>query len=173
STINRVIPRDFRMSNATNLIHGFEEGFFARDIESLVNSSDIILFGYYGEFLENFRFYGYDRNRDEIERRLGTTEESVILAMSIPVSDYSIVVDEVLMGEELIPDELILRIFEPEDNREMASVIEHREGRHLFFLTINPDRETVGLHGPMFDMKETSSSFTMLYQGQQTPVLSA
>lgn len=141
------------------LTYRHEQGFFANDLESFVEAADIIVVGKYGAFLRNFPFYGYNKSEEQLRQGPDINDQSPVARFAIPISEYQIIVDDVLKGGNLIPDDLVLRLAEPEEQSSVPNVVHYRDGNHLFFFSVNPDGRTVGLNGPMFDLKETNNAY--------------
>lgn len=151
--------RRFSDANVSPLVIPGENG-ASTNLADLIRSADIVIVGRYGTYLGNALFYGYaDPVTGAGRSRIG-----------IPVSEYEIIMDDALKGEHLLSGQLVVRIAEMPDAHIQPALAQYREGRHLFFFGLNPDGQTVGFNGPMFDLKEADDAFLMYVEGKEVPV---
>lgn len=120
-------------------------------LDELVRQSEVIVEARVGRLIDNFEFYGYRTTREEVLERTGIPEDEVF-KHSVPMSDYEIEVMRLLKGE--VRDPLILRVPESPEAIDAPESQEFKSGRRLLFLRANPDNETFGFMGPMFNMVE-------------------
>jgi len=121
-------------------------GYVPKSLESLVRSSDIIVKGRFGDYLSNRPFYGYtEEGEDSLESFMENHDLDAADAFnwSIPLSEYEIVVDDVLKGE-LDANRIIFRKFE---SKPTDRSLTHPDVERIFFLVINPDNKTYGVMG--------------------------
>ncbi|MDT8399926.1 MAG: hypothetical protein RQ899_15075 [Pseudomonadales bacterium] len=145
-----------------NLRHDEENGFYAVTIDDLIESSDIIVEGSYGEILSHQTFYGYGRSKEDVKQELNISEIEMS-KIGLPMIEYEVVVDTVLKGKEKLADMPILRMYEFLDEHKKATIADAREGRHLFFFALNPDNITLTFRGTMYDMKEVGEAYMFLF----------
>ena len=118
-------------------------GYLPKSMESLVGTPTIIVRGRFGDYISNTLSYGYGETRESfIESRRVSEKDADRFA--IPMSDYEIIVDEVLLGE-VNNDVIIYRIIENEPiDREFTDPSVER----IFFLGATPDENTYSPLGP-------------------------
>jgi len=122
------------------------KGYIPKSLESLVGSSTIIVKGRFGNLLENRYFFGYVEGRDDtleefMERHDFTATEAY--NWDIPMSEYEIIIDEVLKGD-LESEIVVLRKYEaPPIDRTFT----HPDVDRIFFLVKNPDNRTYAVGG--------------------------
>lgn len=126
---------------------GHTSGYSPKSLETLVGYTTIIVKGTYGELLGNRLFWGY-RDGKELAPEVIADEQKISIQevydqIGIPMSEYRIAIDEVLLGN-IEKDEIILRKYEPPPiNRTLT----HPEEQRIFFLHINPDNTTYAVAG--------------------------
>ncbi len=76
-------------------------GFHPKSLEVLVGTSKIIVKGKFLRFLESELFYGFDHTRESYGKAHGIPEEDLD-KWGVPISDYEIVVEEVLLGDRYL-----------------------------------------------------------------------
>jgi len=127
-----------QLSLASNLVPA------PASVEQYMASSDVVVKGRIGEAVKVHRFYGYQGNAAELERRDAGTH----MSFGIPMVDYVVEIEEVLSdsGSMLTQmDSVILRVFRDHDHKDVLEEIEDA-GNFLLFLTLNPDDKTFGLY---------------------------
>lgn len=126
---------------------GIDTGYQPKSLESMVGSSALIIKGRYEKFLGSKAFFGYSQGGDEtiesIVERTGMPEDEVKQFLAFPMSEYEIIVDEVLMGE-VSSNRLVLRIGGDLPGQERLT---SPDKDRLFFLVMNPDKRTYSRHG--------------------------
>ncbi len=111
-------------------------GFHPTSLETLVGSSKIIVKGKFVRFLKSELFFGYDHTRESYGKAHGI-DEADLDEWGIPVSDFEIAVNEVLLGDKsLASGSIIFRLAE-------STLVENHyindTEERLFFLAPNPD----------------------------------
>ncbi|MBL4571827.1 MAG: hypothetical protein JKY86_01970 [Gammaproteobacteria bacterium] len=96
----------------------FDNGFIPTNLDSMVKLSDLVVKGRYGKLLSHGPFYGYGSSKEAVMEQYELTDEADLKFYSLPMSEYEIVVDEVLHGT-LPKGPVIYRIYEsdPTDRR--------------------------------------------------------
>ncbi|MDP2347258.1 MAG: hypothetical protein Q8N34_05995 [Gammaproteobacteria bacterium] len=129
----QVIVRDEIIARG-EIIRGY--GYSPKTLESLIGTSAIIVKGRFGKFVKSELFYGFGNSREAMIRIYGYSEQEAD-EIGLPVSDYEILVDEVLLGDPALKGSTILyRLSEiPQD----AGKFQDPNIDRLFFLVRNPD----------------------------------
>ncbi len=108
------------------------------NMDKFVQDADVIVIGKVGSIVNQGRFWGYDIGAQE---RSSAPKDQ--LSGALPITDYQIEVEQVLLADSTITagKPLLLRVIQgPTDKDAYAGT--HR----LFFLSVNPDNATYGLH---------------------------
>jgi hypothetical protein len=147
---------------------------FPRDIEELVRTSDLIVIGTTGEIIDQRMFYGYQNGADALAQK----EQETPFSLGLPLVDYAIHIQEIIMNDKEYPladinDIVIYRTFEDQEITTSADAIKDREGKIMFFLTRNPDNETYGITSMMHRIKlgdgHNNVSYTFKGENMQIP----
>ena len=122
------------------------KGFVPTSLDSLVGSSTIIVKGKFGEVIKNNLFFGYVDGKDDtleafMERHKFSRDDAENWA--IPMTEYEIIVDEVLLGE--VQNEKI--VFRKYEGTPLDRALTHPDVERLFFLIENPDTKTYAVAG--------------------------
>lgn len=126
-----------------------------RDIDELIERSDLIVIGTLGETVDKRLFYGYQDGADKLAQQ----EQETPFTLGLPLVDYAIHVQEVIMDDKEFPladtnsRRVVFRTFEDEDEASSAAAVKDRRGRMVFFLTRNPDNETYGIISSLHRIK--------------------
>jgi len=120
------------------------------NLKELVATSDIIITGEIGEIVKIETFYGYSEHAQEIAE----LAQQSGFPLGIPLVDFSITVDEIIMDDAEFPDRntLILRTFQDHEHVLTPEAITARAGKAIFFLSRNPDNQTYGIHSIMHQL---------------------
>jgi hypothetical protein len=110
-----------------------------KSIDDLVQVADVIVVGKVGPIVNQANFSGYGKDDAQRNQRPGDP-----VSPSLPVTDYQIEVQDVLLDDGLISsgEPLILRAFHQPKNEVEAYTGDH----NLLFLSRNPDNATYGLY---------------------------
>lgn len=136
------------------LIQDHHTGMRPVDLESLVGSASHIVKGRFGSLISHGPFWGYGESRESIRRRLGDREE-LIDRVAVPLSEYEIIVDEVLLGP-LKETTLRFHSFESDPKN---SAYADQETERLFFLVLNPDGRSYSVYGPAFILHDLEGEY--------------
>lgn len=136
-----------------------------RNIDELVKTSDLIIIGTLEEIVDKRLFYGYQEGADLLAQKEYTTP----FQLGLPLVDYAIHVQEVIMDDKEFPladsgaRTVIYRTFEDHDWVSSAEAIESRKGKIMFFLTRTPDNEAYGIFSIMHRIKLGDGSNDVSY----------
>lgn len=146
-------------------------GLYANNIVDLVMGSSIVVKGRFGKILNHKKFFGYDTTQDgipdisweqyQVKTGLPVSEKEFA---GIDITDYEIIIDEVVKSDVRLGDSIVLRLSEgPDYNSLPSELIVDKEGEHLLFLIRNPGGRTYGIPGSMFNMKLENDAYTFRY----------
>lgn len=140
------------------MILTIDSGFIPTSLESMVKLSDLVVKGRYGKLISHGPFYGYGSTKESTKEKYGITDESDLKFYSFPMSEYEIVVDEVLHGK-LPKGPVIYRTYEdnPEDDRFVSKV-----PQRIFFLGLQPDNRTYGVLGAQWILENVEGRYYYL-----------
>lgn len=141
-----------------------EEGFFPKDFESLIGFSAVIVKGKYGKLLSHGPFWGYVDGHDDTRESFHEKRnlpDVVEHEYSVPLSEYEILIDEVLLGD-VEEGVLVYRTMEgfPSEGEQL---IAKQSVDRLFFLGVNPDGKTYGTMGPAFILNNIDGVYAYEY----------
>jgi hypothetical protein len=130
-----------------------------QNVEQLVASSDIIVIGKVGAIVNQEITYGYGEEAEELAR----LDQQTSTPLGLPVIDYEIIVEEIILGTDDFQKEtsLIFRIpgSHNPNVRETELIVEGET--KLLFLSANPDGKTYGVTSLMHIM--TIEGQTIVY----------
>lgn len=134
------------------------------NIEHLVKSADIIIVGKVGDVVNTEIFYGYGPEAEELSKQ----DEETSALLGLPIVDYEITVEEVILGtNDLEKNSTILfrmpGASEPE-NRDTDFIEEGQQ--KLLFLTANPDG-TYGISSFMHLMSIEGEAIHYYFEGEK------
>ena len=112
-------------------------------IQDLVISSDLVVIGEIAKVKNEFMFYGYDKNGGFAKDPYPEDDDSGFTTV-----DYVIDVLNILFnrGQHHKRQEVIFRTFGDFSNELFLQYDELIHGQSIFFLTLNPDGKTYGIH---------------------------
>ena len=144
---------------------------FPNSINELVDSSDLIIMGTFGEVVDERPFYGYPEDVKESEEKDLTPSVS----LALPLVDFSIKVQEIIMDDSSFPvanreNGVIFRTFQYHDEIFSAMAMEERAGTLLFFLTRTPDNEAYGITSLMHKLKLGDDIISYSMEGTDYPL---
>lgn len=102
-------------------------------LEQLVSSGSVVVKGRFSGLLSHGPFWGYGETRESMLQRVGS-RPGLVERLAVPLSQYEIVIDEVLKGEVDVSSIVLHRIETVPDERMTDPSVER-----LFFLVMNPD----------------------------------
>lgn len=131
---------------------------YPNSLATMVRVSTVIVKGRFGRLLSHGPFWGYGETRESMERRVGSRPE-LIDKLALPLSEYEIEIEEVLMGK-VEGDTLVLHVLEtnPGDKRFTDETVER-----LFFLVRNSDDTTYVRPGPPYILSNRNGSYSYEY----------
>lgn len=139
SILSSISQLSFAQTLATAELYGkatldIHQGWLPHDVDTLINSSSIIVKGRFGRLLSHEAWFGYSDTRESMQKRLGDETDRVD-DFGLPSSQYEIIVDEVLLGD-IEGGAVVYRLLESDPgNRRYTNESDEK----LFFLTLNPD----------------------------------
>lgn len=138
-------------------------GWIPRDVETLVNSPDIIVKGRFGRLLSHELWWGYSETRESMQKRLGD-DAHLVDKLGLPSSLYEIIIDEVLFGD-IKESKVVYRLLESDpDDRRYTSESDEK----MFFLTLNPDG-TYGRLGLPYILTNRNGTYIYEYPSDSVP----
>ncbi|MDP1548419.1 MAG: hypothetical protein Q8L87_20600 [Anaerolineales bacterium] len=139
------------------------KGWYPQDVDTLINSSTIIVKGRFGRLLSHEIWFGYSDTRESVQLRLGD-DADLVDDYGVPSSQYEIIIDEVLLGD-IEGDTVVYRLLEsnPRDRR-----YTNESDEKLFFLTRNPDG-TYGRLGIPYILTNINGIYSYEYPSDSTP----
>lgn len=142
---------------------GSHTGWIPRDVETLVNSPDIIVKGRFGRLLSHELWWGYSETRESMEERLGD-DAHLVNKLGLPSSLYEIIIDDVLVGD-IEESTIVYRLLESNpDDRRYTSESDDK----MFFLTLNPDG-TYGRLGLPYILTNRNGTYIYEYPSESVP----
>ncbi len=140
-----------------------ENGWIPESIETMVSTSHIIVKGRFGNLISNQPFWGYGESRESFIEKLNISDEEAD-RMAIPLSEYEIVIDEVVFGD-IKSDKIVYRVFEsyPSEEEELD---QKKSIERLFFLRLNEDGETYSSIGQPFILDNIDGEYSFLARGR-------
>lgn len=135
------------------------KGYVPKGLVSLVASSSLIVKGRFREHLKNDLFFGYvdgqDDTLEEFMRRHKLEDRVDAYNWAIPLSEYEISVDEVLLGK-IDSNPIVFRKYEaPPTDRALTNPNIDR----IFFLVLNPDMKTYAVRGDASILSEENGEY--------------
>ncbi len=143
-----------------------ENGAYVQTITDLVHMSELIIRGHYGQVVSQQFFTGYNKSKSDLANRFDISQESLD-ALGFPITDYEIIIDELIKGDTNIGNSIIHRVVENPENAYKEEYIRGRTGDFLFFMVINPDNQTYSVLGNMFVMKNLDGKYTYSMNGRR------
>ncbi|HRQ04332.1 MAG TPA: hypothetical protein PK580_00050 [Nitrosomonas halophila] len=115
-----------------------------KEINELVETSDIIVVGTFGDIIDTRQFYGYQ----ESAAYIAELDKTVPYNLGTPLVDIQIHITEVIKSDDQFrsgdQSKVTFRYFEDADSARGPESTQDREGEKLFFLTMNPDNGAYG-----------------------------
>lgn len=127
-----ILPADILTRG--EMVHGL--GYSPKTLESLVGTSAIIVKGRFSKLIKNELFYGFGNTRESMIRIYGFTEAEAD-AFGMPMSDYEVIIDEILLGDMSLKGKSI--IYKLSEQRLSSERFTDPSISRLFFLARNPD----------------------------------
>lgn len=139
------------------------KGWIPYDVETLINSPDIIVKGRFGRLLNHEIWFGYSDTRETIQKRLGD-DAARVDEYGLPSSEYEIIIDEVLLGD-IEGGTVVYRLLESNPNNRRYT---NESDEKLFFLTLNPDG-TYGRLGVPYILTKKNGIYAYEYPSDSSP----
>jgi hypothetical protein len=141
-----------------------EQGYVARNLEDLVDSSVVIVRGQYGGLQARYMDLGEGVSAQRLAEQLKLPIEQ-IEQMGFPIAIYEFKISEVIKDSDLVGDAstISVQLIESEDAFEVVPWLgEWRSGEHLLFLDLGRG-STYSIRGQMFDMRSQNGMYIFKY----------
>ena len=124
-------------------------------IKDLLNSSDVALVGTISGVENTFEFFGYDK-----EGHLAPNPHPGFEGVGFPTVDYRIEIEQIISDPSSLvtQGEAIFRTYGDFSSPRFQQYDELLRGRSVFFLTLNPDKATYGVHHSRYIINIQSSA---------------
>ncbi len=138
-----------------------------KNINELINTSDLIVIGSIGKVVDKREFYGYGRD----QKFMAIKDAETPFSLGLPLVDFSINVEEILMDDLVNTQardevgEIVYRVFL--SDKQLSEEMESRKEKVLLFLTRNPDNKTYGVTSLMHHIILKDKQPSYVFNGKE------